>query len=181
MNPTMLLSIVLILGGVPQGQSKEEAVAESRRLADLGEKFYLREKDNRAISSLKKAIKLDPGCIKARYILADIWADRDDIEGAMEEYRKVLELDPKHVGALDKLGLLQLEIGQGEEAIKTFQRALEIQSTDVDARTHLGEALETLGRLDKAIEQYNGARSRTPPGSARRSIPGRTLRRLRGY
>jgi len=49
---------------------------------------------------LRHARRHDPGCIRARFILADISAQEDNFERAMDLYEEIAELDPDYIPEL---------------------------------------------------------------------------------
>ena len=100
-------------------------------LVSLGDKEYQKRKYAEAIEHYNTALRLYPKHVKARYNLANIYANYEDYESAVREYRKTLEYDPTFLNAGINLGILL------SEELRDYDAAIETYTSVVNARTRL--------------------------------------------
>jgi tetratricopeptide (TPR) repeat protein len=72
-----------------------------------------------ALSDFQQALLLKPDLLEARTARADIFRQKGNVAGAIEELTKVIELKPT-VDAYNSRGLAYAELGQQEKAIADF-------------------------------------------------------------
>jgi len=78
------------------------------------------QKYDKAISSFKKAIKIDPEYARAHYALGGIYTLKNRNEMAIEEYKKAIELDPAFADPHYSLGFVYEKIGRKKEADQEY-------------------------------------------------------------
>ena len=91
------------------------------------------QKYDKAISSCKKAIKIEPDNALAHYTLGGIYTFKDMNEMAIEEYKKAIELDPAYPDPHYSLGFVYEKIGRKKEADQEY--LLFDMLKDVDKKT----------------------------------------------
>jgi len=72
-------------------------------LVNLGEAYIEINRNQEAISLLRKAIGLHSDAIEARDLLGVALFRSDDRQGAVEQFKTLNELDPKYSGLVKKL------------------------------------------------------------------------------
>jgi tetratricopeptide (TPR) repeat protein len=73
----------------------------------------------------------------AHDLLARIWADRGDVERAMDEWSMALQCAPAHPGALKGMGFACYQVGRGADAERYLVEAAAADPDDVSIRTAL--------------------------------------------
>jgi eukaryotic-like serine/threonine-protein kinase len=116
---------------------------------------------DRAIESLNKALKVDPGYVLAHAALGEaywrkalatndtLWADR-----ALQSARKAVELGGRHPLPHVKLGEIYAQRGRQREAIREFELALQLQPANADAYRGLGRAYASIELNQEAENAY---------------------------
>ena len=79
--------------------------------------------------------------------------ERNDHEGAVQEWREALDIAPRFADVHSNLGLALWYANKKEEAVAHLQEALAIQPTHVAARGNMALVLRQLGRPDLAVTQ----------------------------
>lgn len=73
----------------------------------------------------------------AHDLLARIWADRGDVERAMDEWSMALKCAPSHPGALKGMGFACYQVGRTSEAEQYLLEAVAADPDDASARSAL--------------------------------------------
>ena len=119
---------------------------------------------DRAIESLQKALRADPGYAlahaalgeaywrKARATNETVWSDR-----AIASARKAVELGGSLAIPLIQLGDILNQHGDRREAIERFRQALETEPANADAYRGLGRTYSQLGMAKEAEAAYQQA------------------------
>lgn len=153
-KPELALQVLDKVLETNRGNTEKEAEAHMARSA-----FFLSANEvEQAAAEAKATIKLVPGHLVARLVLADIAARSGDTRVAKSHLEAI---DPKFKNDLRiKLvgGLVQLSDQKPEEAIASWRSGLlQIGGNDVDLTWKLAEVLLDLNRVAEAeplIEQY---------------------------
>jgi tetratricopeptide (TPR) repeat protein len=117
-------------------------------------------RQDEAISAYRKAIKLDPDNVAARFNLAAILADKKLMDEATAEYQKAAEAHPRDSRNAEfrmRLGIILRDQGKLDEAIAEFARAIDLFPDDVSLHVELGVTLRQQGNSDQAIAQLQKA------------------------
>ena len=113
-----------------------------------------REAYSKAMSSLRKAISLDPGLAETHTTLGFILLSRDwDYEEAEKEFKLAIELDPNYATAYQFYGVHLLAVGQTDAAIAQTRRALELDPLSILNNSQLGRCLYLAHRFNETIDQ----------------------------
>jgi Flp pilus assembly protein TadD len=96
------------------------------------------------------ALKENPQDEKTILRLAEIDAQKGDVQQASVEYSKAIELQPADAQA--KLGLAKtlIEMNQTDEALKLLEEAVQLEPTNATAHFRLGSVYRKIGRTDDA-------------------------------
>jgi tetratricopeptide (TPR) repeat protein len=125
-----------------------------------GEKYFAQKRFKEAIVEFRNAIQKNPSFGKARYKLAESYAqtgDSADAINAFREYVRAGDLLPNDNEAQLKAGQMLLMAGRSEEAKACAERVLKRDPRHVLAHVLLGQAVAGLKDLDGAIAQVQEA------------------------
>jgi tetratricopeptide (TPR) repeat protein len=118
--------------GSTQGESREEALSQARKLYD-------------------QALKSDPKCLDAYKGLAKLELARGNYDGALDYYRKALTISPKAAPIWYDLGACQARHGNWSAAVESLQQASTLDSSNRAYVKNLGFCLAKNGRYDDSI------------------------------
>jgi len=158
----------------------EEDLARIEELKALG-----RDHENKALEHYLNALKeegveaddafvnrvlqLDPNSTDARFVLAELYADRGDVQNAEAQYGEIINESPDYIRAYIASGDLAMRVGQTQKAILRFEDALALDPPEASMRAsiliRLAKAHIEVGELSEAetcIQQTEGL----DPGNA---------------
>ena len=116
-------------------------------------------------------LKKSPDAVEIRLNLGNVYADRGQVQEAMEQYRRTLELAPGYAEARNNLGILYYDQRRFEEAVVEYRAALALKPSYAEAHNNLGNAYAALGRTAEAAAAYAAALELKPDYAvARRNL-----------
>ncbi len=156
---------------------------EAERCFEEGLVYIEQEEYNSAISSLCKAVEINPNFFEAWFRLGVAYKYKRDYEKALicnikgweinqnspiendifECYNELIELNSKNFKVWYKMGDFQSKIGMYEKAIESYDRTIDILRRSNSSiklnkiHTKKGIAFYNIGELDSAINCYNRA------------------------
>ena len=104
-----------------------------------------------SISSLRKAISLDPTFASVHGLLGSLLARQGEFEDAIRAIETAVELDPKYFVGHQQLSHLYARQGRIDNAIGAVRRASSLRPDDPGLHNHIGNLLEQQGAIDEAI------------------------------
>jgi TolB-like protein len=110
----------------------------------------------RAAEAIRTVLKLDPGNVAARAVLAVRRFQFDwDWAGAEREFREV-STDPRLFlgGQYQPVALFFWARGRPEDAVALMERALRVDPGNVESKIMMADFLVQAGRLDEALSDY---------------------------
>ena len=110
-----------------------------------------------AISSLRKAIELEPGFAFIHWSLGSLLARQGRIEEAITAIEAAVEMDPNHFAGHQRLSGLYAKQGRIDDAIRAARSTLSLRPNDPGLHNQLGNLLESQGAIDSAIESHRRA------------------------
>lgn len=127
---------------------------------ELAELMYLSQDDavkKQAESEYRTALKDNPQDEKAVLRLAEIDAQKGDIEKSLKGYTQAVQLQPSDADA--KLGLAKtlIALNQNDKALKLLEETVQLDPTNATAHYRLGSMYREMGRpedSEKEIELY---------------------------
>lgn len=127
---------------------------------ELAELMYLSQDDavkKQAESEYRIALKDNPQDEKAVLRLAEIDAQKGDIEQSLKGYTQAVQLQPSDADA--KLGLAKtlIALNQNDKALKLLEETVQLDPTNATAHYRLGSMYREMGRAEdskKEIELY---------------------------
>ncbi len=118
-------------------------------------------RQDEAILSMEKVLKLYPDHPEALNYIGYTWADRNmKLDTALKYIKKALELKPDNGFIRDSLGWIYYRLGRLEEARIELEKALELEPDDPNIYDHLGDVYSSLHNSDKARKAYQQALKR---------------------
>ena len=91
-----------------------------------GDKYYKKNKTQRAIDCYKKALEYYPDHYRARYNLANIYVVYEDYYSALEQYARTLEIKPDFmIARIDYALVLSSATFNHDRAIEQYKKAIE--------------------------------------------------------
>jgi arylsulfatase A-like enzyme/Flp pilus assembly protein TadD len=152
----------------------------SEILAKLAEVSFKGGQVDRALESLKQAIKLTPDKPTLHYNLALVYEEKHDLAGAIDAYQKEAELAPQNFRAQRALGVALRDSGRVDEALKAFQRALSAAPQDPETFYRVAETYYLSNRnLQEARRLASQAVTLAPTFHEARELLSQIERRLR--
>jgi len=115
-------------------------------------------KQNEAITSMEKVLKLQPDHVEALNYLGYTWADNNiHLEKALAYIKKAIALKPDNGYILDSLGWVYFRMGELEKARIALEHALTLEPKDPYIHEHMGDIYQSTGQKEKARETYRQA------------------------
>lgn len=145
-----------------QAQRVCEQVLQSRPAnADahniLGVTLAALGQSDKAIETLKSAVKLNPKAASYYANLGEIQRQSGQLEEAAETLAKALELDPDNAQTHNNLGIVSYEKGEFAASANHYRKALTIRPEMPEAHNNLGNALRHAGDVEGALQAYQDA------------------------
>ena len=117
----------------------------------------------KAATTWRKAIELDPDNHVALNNLACMWADNGiHLDEALQLIERAVRMVPDRGSYVDTYGWLLFKLGRTEEAAAHLRRAAELDKNNAAIHDHLADALMKLGQRDEALAQLRKARELDP-------------------
>jgi superkiller protein 3 len=179
-----------VIASAPKGAALDDAYNT------LGLALYYDRLYDEAIFELRKAIKLNPGNVTARFNLktirarlehfqaGKIYARMGDRGEAIAQFRRAIDLDPRFVEARHRLGVALMEVGKNTEALRELRRADSISNRYRKAHEIWyaeGIALRHLGQNGEALELFQKTVQAKPAFAAAHNQAGEILLQQEKY
>jgi tetratricopeptide (TPR) repeat protein len=154
--------LALLFTGINKDFSSFAFTDPAKHYSNLGMVLHRQGKADEALSTLQKALAIDPYCLEAHYNLGNLYHNKGQLTEAIEAYKKALQINSGFAEAHNNLGIAYGEQGLLNEAILEFNRALEADSNFADAYYNRGTAYGKKGALDEAISDLKKALTLDP-------------------
>jgi len=131
----------------------------------LAYNYLFRERYDRALIEIDKAISLDPTILRNLYIKGDIYSIKGDLIQAEREYQNLIDTGENagHFYGRDRLAALHLLQGKFEESENQLKKAIELvkelgaKGEESEFHTRLTYLYLKLGKLEDALEECDKA------------------------
>lgn len=137
-----------------------------RVLYTLAVHLALEGRSAEAMDVYRRAIKLRPSYVDARYNLAGLLQASGESKAAIEQYSAILELAPSHAASWHNRALLRQEAGDLQLAADDYRMALRHAAGSLDTMNNLANTLFALQQTDEAFQTFEMAID-ISPGYAR--------------
>ena len=117
---------------------------------NLANAFYEQGRVDKAITTARKAIELQPDFGVAHYNLGNLYASIGRLEQAQDHFEKALKIYPNYAEALNNFGQLLTQRGNLDGGILQFRKAIDLKPTLSGAYLNLGTALAKNGSFDES-------------------------------
>ncbi len=126
-------------------------------LHDLGLAYWLGKDAERALSSWRQCLALNPQFAQAHMLMGVAFGELGQLDLAIDSYQKALAVRPDFPEVCYNLGNLFVSQGNRGEGISYLRRAIELKPDYLDAYLNLGNALsdntpEVIACLQKALQ-----------------------------
>ena len=128
-----------------------------RSLVNLSRVLVESGQPEKALSTIEKAVELDPASGQVHRVLGNVQSELDQVEEAIGSYRTAIRLDPGDAWALNNLGLMLIQQGREEEALPPLALANELKPEVPVFLNNLGVALERSGFPSAASDAFAAA------------------------
>ncbi|MEO8400039.1 MAG: tetratricopeptide repeat protein [Ignavibacteriaceae bacterium] len=129
----------------------------------LGEAYLILSKNDKAIESLKKCVKIDPKYAEAFYKLGEAFNENNEIDDAVKAYQDALALKQNEPIFLESLGNALVEKKNYSEAVKMFEKSIMIDNQNPYTFFTLGNIyIMQFNQPQKALEYYKQAAALDP-------------------
>lgn len=132
---------------------------DSKILNNLGMAYFFKNAKKRAISIVKRAVKVDPKNSDARTNLGSIYLSENQLVQAKRQYDIVLKdlTYPKQFRTHYNLGMIALRHKNEKSAINSFLSSVEEREEYCSAHYQLGNIYYKRKQFDKALKKYRSA------------------------
>ncbi|MBT0664492.1 tetratricopeptide repeat protein [Geobacter pelophilus] len=114
------------------------------------------------ISLFSDTLQKSPESSFIHFAMGAAFADKGNLDGAINEYLKALRIDPRDSEVHYNLGLALAKKEIIDAAIMEFRMAITLNPNYAQAHNNLGVALARKGELDSAIKEYQVALTLNP-------------------
>ena len=113
-----------------------------------------------------KAVELDPNSALAHAYRCEIYADKGDLDKAIEDGDKAVDLDPRSAVARRSRGYASSVKGDKDAALRDFDEAIRLDPAYADPYSDRGNARLADGQDDDALKDFNQAVALAPNSSS---------------
>jgi protein O-mannosyl-transferase len=124
---------------------------------NLGNEFYNRGEDAKAMQHLSEALRLSPNSPEAHYSIGVELAKQGHAAEASEHFDLALRMKPNYADARRNLGARLADLGKTDEAMSHLTTDLSMNANDPMAHYEMGIALFKQGNNDEAIAHFSEA------------------------
>lgn len=155
----------------PRHRTDQSSPAEQRRLNELYQARRLPD----VIAAAADLIQRYPGDLFAWKTYANVMAELNPGEDALNALRQAIELDPRDALLHNWQGVVLKQLGRHEEAAAAYRRAIEVDPNYAKAYNNLGNLLRVHGRASEAEASFRQALALQPNLAAIHSNLGNVL------
>lgn len=112
---------------------------------------------NEAKEQFRRAVELDPTCMKTRYRYSNCLTMLGDLPDALDQLEDIFRIDPLSVFTYKMIGKLYFKMRENDKALSYLKEALEMEPGDTEALVTFGAVLTNVGEYDQAIAAFEQA------------------------
>jgi tetratricopeptide (TPR) repeat protein len=121
----------------------------------LGLVRFTQNKNDEALTLLRKASTLDATNAEAFYYLGETLSRLNRYQEASVEYNKAVLLRDAYFEAWLNLGTAEYKLGNYPSAVKAYQKAVRLKNDNFVAYNNLGDSFRQIGDFNQAESNYN--------------------------
>lgn len=144
------------------GANVKKSPKSSELRVELGWVYAQQGKWDLAISEYENALKIDKNNLAAKFNIALVKLQKNDLQEAKKLLEEVVEARKTFTEARLTLGEVLTELKEYDEALKHYEFVLAANPGTVDYIMLIGQVYEKKGELDKAKERYQKAIAYVP-------------------
>jgi Tfp pilus assembly protein PilF len=154
-DAAMAPELELPVSAADERPAPPDALQQARDFLDAGEQAA-------ALTTLRALIAREPRQVRARGLLAEVLATRNDVDGALLELGRALDISPDDVPVLCARAALQTARGRFDPAEADLRRAIRVDPESADVQLQLGVLFCKRARWREAIEPLRAAATSDP-------------------
>ncbi len=117
----------------------EDAIWTATVAQTLGTLYYqVKEDVDEAVEMFMLAHELDPGNLECMTMLAELYFEQGNLQGALDIYGAIVRCDPKNADCHNYMGYLLWQMDRNDEAIEHYNRAIACDPDNPIAYNNLG-------------------------------------------
>ena len=144
--------------GEKLGPEKVSDISHGAVYRYLGEAYKGVGENAKAIVSLQRASRYNPGDGTALSMLGELYSEeKEGDEIALSLCRQAVELESDQAGNWLRLGNVLLQLGDAQSAVSALQKGVECDRRSAALFYSLGKANQKLGKRSTAVKMFKGA------------------------
>lgn len=157
--------------------------SEARALAFLAEAYFDAEQYDRALSTVERALEVNPDSFEAHRVRALIAQGYEfDNEAALDYYQAAYDLAPNLPYLAIELAAVNSALGNTDQAVATLAELVELNPRNTQALLNLGQIyLRDVGDPNQALDQLSRCIETDPQNIDCHYVLGRAQVRLEQY
>lgn len=112
--------------------------------------YRTKGENDRAISDLNEAIRLDPKYVLAYFNRGSVYSIKRDNDRAISDYNEAIRLDPKYAEAYTTRGIAYSDKGDNDRAISDYSVAIRLNPKLAPAYENRAKAYRQMGKIPLA-------------------------------
>jgi tetratricopeptide (TPR) repeat protein len=145
-------------------------IASASKAYMEGWEAYLKEDYQKAISSFKNLLKIEPGYEAAIYHLGWSYLEADRIDEAYNAFHRVIELNDEYQYVYYHIGKRLIKEKAYDKAIEAFNQVAETEYADDSVYYNLGYSYYNIEKYDEASKAYKKAAEQLSSSDLKASI-----------
>ncbi len=126
-------------------------------LSNIGNALKALDRQDEALASYRKAIRIKPDFADAHYNMATIFQTQGKMTEALRSYKNALRFKPNFANAHTNIGTILQADNRLSEAIERYQTSLELHPGNAETLNNLGMAFHKIGNLAQAMVCFEDA------------------------
>jgi choline-sulfatase len=123
----------------------------------------------------ERALAADPSSSQANFGLGRVYANRGDLDGALDRYRRALDISPNAPDVQNEMAVILIRQGHLGQALAELERVVEAYPAYAPAHRNLGALYRARGDRARALEEYQLAVRLAPADGGARFLLGKLL------
>lgn len=182
----VVLAFFAVLAAIPiivflftlKSSNRAASDDEFVRLSNTGKNLYDRSDANGSVTTLEKALALNPSSVEAHLNVANAYLKANIPDKALFQAQEAIKVQPSSGAAHFLAGSAYLRMGQAKPAAQELEQAKAIDRTINAVSFQLGRAYQLMGQNEQAFQQFGEVVKFEPDHSAAHYTLSQVLRLL---